>query len=71
MVDNSLVIKKKKTTTHIWLSWCLYYTGTTGARCETDIDTECQTNPCQNGGVCLNRINDYLCVCPVTFTGKK
>ena len=30
----------------------------------------CAGDPCQNGGVCYNMTEDYLCVCPSTFSGK-
>ena len=34
----------------------------------TDID-ECATNPCQNGGVCLDDVNGYNCTCEAGYTG--
>ena len=33
-----------------------------------DID-ECASNPCRNGGICLNLFDRYICACPVAFTG--
>lgn len=36
--------------------------GWTGAKCEDDID-ECNSNPCQNGGVCIDIHADYMCAC--------
>lgn len=30
---------------------------------------ECSSNPCINGGTCLNLINAFLCQCPTGFTG--
>ncbi|XP_078371653.1 sushi, von Willebrand factor type A, EGF and pentraxin domain-containing protein 1-like [Oculina patagonica] len=35
-----------------------------------DNTNECSTSPCQNGGTCVNRYNDYLCLCPGGYTGK-
>jgi hypothetical protein len=32
---------------------------------------ECSTNPCRNGGVCTDLINDYRCTCPIGFAGQK
>ncbi len=30
---------------------------------------ECASNPCQNGGVCVDGINRFTCNCPVGYTG--
>ncbi|XP_028288640.1 cubilin [Parambassis ranga] len=29
----------------------------------------CSSNPCQNGGTCLNLLNSYHCVCPSNWAG--
>ncbi|XP_060581989.1 fibropellin-1-like [Ruditapes philippinarum] len=42
--------------------------GYTGELCETNID-DCATNPCNNGGTCVDGINDYTCTCPPDTTG--
>ncbi len=34
----------------------------------TDIN-ECDSNPCQNGGLCLDQINFYVCACATGYTG--
>ncbi len=39
------------------------------SRCEVDID-ECESDPCRNGGVCVNRHNHYLCECVSDFSGE-
>uniref|UniRef100_A0A3Q3W0B5 Cubilin n=1 Tax=Mola mola TaxID=94237 RepID=A0A3Q3W0B5_MOLML len=31
--------------------------------------TSCSSNPCQNGGTCLNLLNSYHCVCPSNWAG--
>lgn len=35
-----------------------------------DNTDECSNSPCKNGAACVNRYNDYLCMCPGGFTGK-
>ncbi|XP_071083486.1 fibropellin-1-like [Haliotis cracherodii] len=30
----------------------------------------CENNPCKNGGGCMNRFNNYTCVCPKYFEGQ-
>ncbi|KAG1683688.1 Protein eyes shut [Nymphon striatum] len=37
--------------------------GFRGKNCEEDID-ECEVLPCNNGGLCVNLINDFQCFCP-------
>ncbi|XP_047455679.1 cubilin [Mugil cephalus] len=37
---------------------------------ETTVQTlSCSSNPCHNGGTCLNLLNSYHCVCPSAWTG--
>ena len=31
---------------------------------------KCPSNPCQNGGVCKDGINDYTCLCPLGYAGR-
>lgn len=33
-----------------------------------DID-ECASAPCQNGGVCIDGVNGYMCDCQPGYTG--
>jgi collagen type VI alpha len=35
-----------------------------------DLEDECESNPCRNGGVCRDAINMYYCSCPSGFTGR-
>ncbi len=34
-------------------------------------EDECESNPCQNKGSCIDLINDYKCNCTLGFTGTK
>ena len=34
----------------------------------TDID-ECSSNPCENGGTCIDAVNMYTCSCAAGFNG--
>lgn len=34
-----------------------------GVNCSKEIN-ECQSQPCQNGGTCIDLINTYKCSCP-------
>jgi len=36
---------------------------------EPDID-DCQSSPCENGGICSDKLNDYTCSCIEGYTGK-
>lgn len=37
-------------------------------RCEMEIN-ECESNPCRNGGSCLDRFNMFVCECPPGYSG--
>jgi len=39
-----------------------------GKNCQIDID-ECLSQPCQNGGICIDRVNGYICNCTRDFMG--
>ncbi|KAI8427603.1 hypothetical protein MSG28_002096 [Choristoneura fumiferana] len=49
--------------------YCKCLAGWAGPKCEQQID-ECESNPCQNGGVCIDVHADYMCACTYGFTGK-
>jgi hypothetical protein len=45
------------------------FTGiTTSMMCDIEINL-CYSNPCLNGGVCLNREGGFVCLCDPSFTG--
>ncbi|XP_019638972.1 PREDICTED: sushi, nidogen and EGF-like domain-containing protein 1 [Branchiostoma belcheri] len=39
-----------------------------GVQCR-DLD-DCRPNPCQNGGTCLDRVDDFVCLCQHPYDGK-
>lgn len=47
---------------------CNCAAGWQGRFCSNEID-ECESSPCQNGGICVDKIASYACVCSMGFTG--
>ena len=48
---------------------CICRLGSVGDRCETNYD-DCFSSPCQNGGTCIDGLQDYTCQCPMGTSGK-
>ncbi|CAH1720705.1 unnamed protein product [Chironomus riparius] len=49
---------------------CLCQEGFVGYRCETNFN-DCESQPCQNGGRCIDEIGGFECDCKTTgYTGK-
>ncbi|KAG8556043.1 hypothetical protein GDO81_017908 [Engystomops pustulosus] len=49
---------------------CKCRKGFMGVHCEQDFN-ECESNPCQNGGTCENRLGSYKCHCPTSTIGGR
>jgi len=43
---------------------CACVDGFTGTNCEIDFD-DCAAGPCQNGAICHDGVNNYVCDCQV------
>nr|XP_002121384.2 fibropellin-1-like isoform X1 [Ciona intestinalis] len=47
---------------------CICRDGFTGVTCQTEID-ECDSDPCLNGGICVDYVNSFECACAVGWEG--
>jgi len=47
---------------------CVCVNGYEGPYCESEIN-ECLSDPCQNGGTCIDLFDAYLCECTEFFLG--
>ena len=46
----------------------MHYICSTNASKFSDIN-ECSSNPCLNGGACVDQVNGYVCNCLAGYTG--
>ncbi len=47
---------------------CACSAGFSGVRCQTDVN-ECSSQPCANGGSCVDQVNGWTCRCAPGFAG--
>lgn len=47
---------------------CNCFDGYEGDSCDRDVN-ECVSQPCLNGGICLNAVATFQCNCPSGFSG--
>jgi hypothetical protein len=45
-------------------------TGFGGPECNFEYN-ECESNPCSNGGTCLDRVGEFQCICPSGYAGSR
>uniref|UniRef100_A0A3Q0SC79 Crumbs cell polarity complex component 2a n=1 Tax=Amphilophus citrinellus TaxID=61819 RepID=A0A3Q0SC79_AMPCI len=77
--ENSGECFERSDASHWELDWELSFADAAGyicqcqlgfaENCSVNID-ECESEPCQNGGICEDKINGYTCTCPVGFLGE-
>ena len=48
--------------------YCVCDPGWMGTRC--DIRNHCVSSVCENGGTCINNVNDYICKCKENYFGN-
>ena len=64
-----LLVSMESAVTMILVSALLH--GYTGVICDVPIISECDTNPCENGGNCSMVAMSQVCNCPEGFKGQK
>lgn len=48
---------------------CVCRVGSAGDLCQTNYD-DCFSSPCENGGTCVDGLQNYICQCPLSATGR-
>jgi EGF-like domain len=47
----------------------LFMASSTGPTCQSEVN-ECDSNPCLNGGTCIDRFNGFRCECDSGYIGQ-
>ena len=63
----TFVFEGKLMSVYLWQSLDILFTVASFCT-ETD---ECQSNPCQNGGTCVDGVYSFTCVCPTFHAGQR
>uniref|UniRef100_A0A8C6T549 Neurocan core protein n=1 Tax=Neogobius melanostomus TaxID=47308 RepID=A0A8C6T549_9GOBI len=61
--DTSIQPEERATSTTVLFSQLVFF-----SFLSPDID-DCQSNPCQNGGTCIDEINSFVCLCLPSYSG--
>lgn len=67
-VPSPFALLDAKLPTFFCLSAALFPPHIPGDRCETEVN-ECESTPCQSGGICQDGINSFTCICSSYWDG--
>lgn len=62
--------RRTKNRTPCYCYFCCTISGFAGELCNYEYN-ECESNPCLNGGQCIDHISGFSCKCTAGYTGKR